>query len=231
MKRVFIVLMLCGVSMFSLNAQRVIIEESNVSDTLAPKSGPNYKHYLHPFISLGSNVLPGENGALTKPGLDDFSFGFRYKLRIAEPLAVGFDLAYNNTVFRMKQTGSKNTPDTLLYDAQRMEFHSARLGAYIRINYGRRGNSLGKYVDLGAYSEYNFAHTLFTKSTLTDGSVIRINRSKLDYYQPITYGLQARIGFNKIILYGNYRLSPIFFAPYNFTELSPLIVGIQFVLN
>ncbi len=215
----------------SVFGQEVIIEESNLNDTIIKKVGPNYKHYTHPFMSFGLNALPGETGAEVKPGLDYFDFGVRYKFRIAEPLAVGFDLAYSSTTFRLKQAGSKNTPDTALYDAQRLEFHSARLGAYFRINYGRRGNSLGKYIDLGAYGEYVFAHTLFTKITLADGSVARINRSKLNYYQPINYGLQARIGFNKIVLFANYRLSKVFFAPYNFTELPPLIAGVQFVLK
>ena len=211
--------------------QEIIINESNINDTLVKKVGPNYKHFTHPFMSFGMNAMLGESGAELKPGLDYFDFGVRYKYRIAEPLAVGFDLAYSSTTFRLKQTGSKNTPDTSLYDAQRMHFHSARLGVYFRINYGKRGNSLGKYVDLGAYGEYLFAHTLFTKITLADGSVARINRSKLKYYQPINYGLQARIGFNKLVLFANYRLSNAFFAPYNFTELPPLIAGVQFVLK
>lgn len=216
---------------FPMKGQEVIIEENNITDSLVKKIGPNYLHYTYPFMSFGTNAILGESGAELNPGLDYFDFGFRYKLRIAEPLAVGFDAAYSSTTFRLKQTGQKNTPDTALYDAQRMHFHSARLGVYFRINYGRRGNSLGKYVDFGAYGEYVFAHTLFTKITLADGSVARIDRSKLDYYQPLNYGLQARIGFNKIILFANYRLSNVFFAPYNFTELPPLIAGVQFVLK
>lgn len=215
---------------FALNvqAQVELLDEQHVQEQEKPKKGPNYRHYFHSFMSFGVNPLPGDEGAITEPGLDEFNFGVRYKFRIAEPLAIGLDLAYNANTFRMKQTGSKNTPDTALFDRQRMEFHAARLGGYIRVNYGKRGNSLGKYIDLGAYVDYIFAHTLFSKITLGDGSVARINRSKLDYYQPFNYGLQARIGFNKISLYGHYRLSPIFFAPYNFTELTPLSVGVQF---
>ena len=224
----FLSLLLCSFASFG---QRVVLRMSPAADTLEPSSGPNYKHYVHSFMSFGTSPLSGDVGGKTKPGLDHFSFGYRTKLRLAEHFAIGYDLAYSSESFNLKQELTKTSPDNGIYDSQRLIFHSIRGGLYMRFNAGRRGNSLGKYLDLGGFGEWVFGHTQFTKFKLSDNSVVRVRRSKLEYYQPFNYGLSARLGFNQFILFGNYRMSDIFFKPYGFVEMPRLMVGLQFVLG
>jgi hypothetical protein len=216
---------------FPVISQEIILDVETAVDTIEPRRGPNYKHYAHAFMGFGALTQTGSPGGLITPGLDQFHIGTRYKLKLNETFSTGWEWAYTSSSFKMKQTGSKITPDSFLYDKQRMIFYNGRIGGYVRINFGRRGNTLGKYLDLAAYGEYVFAHTLYTKITLADASVLRIRQSKLDYFQRFNYGVEARIGFGKVILYGNYRLSDMFYKPYGFVELPRLAAGIQFVLG
>ena len=213
-------------------AQEEILEMNPAVDTIEPVKGPNRKHFVHPFMSFGLCIDAGETGAQVKqPRVDQFSLGIRYKRRVAEHFAWGWDLAYNVNDFSLKQNLIKTTPDTFLYDRQRMIFYNAQVGLYVRINYGKRGNTLGKYIDLAGYGDAVIAHTLYTKYHLLDNSVVRSRRSGLGYFQRLNYGAQVRFGFNKIIVYGQYRLSDMFYKTENFAELPRIIAGIQFSLR
>jgi hypothetical protein len=216
----------------SVCAQEEILEMNPAVDTIEPVKGPNRKHYVHPFMSFGLCIDAGETGAqVRQPRVDQFSFGFRYKRRLAEHFAWGWDLAYNVTDFALKQDLIKTTPDSFIYDSQRMLFYNAQAGLYIRLNIGKRGNTLGKYIDLAGYGDAVFAHTLYTKYHLLDNSVVRSRRSGLGYFQRLNYGAQVRFGFKKVIFYGQYRLSDMFYKPENFAELPRIIAGIQFSLR
>jgi len=229
--RILFSILIASIAVFNVQAQDVILDVETAVDTIEPKKGPNYKRYAHLFMGFGVNAQLGEKGGLITPGLDQFQLGTRYKYKFNETFSAGWEWAYASSSFNMKQTSSKFTPDTFLHDRQRLIFYNLRLGAYLRINFGRRGNTLGKYLDLAGYGDYVFAHTLFTKITLADESVLRIRRSQLDYFQRINYGVEARIGVGKIIVFGNYRLSNLFYKPYGFVELPRLNAGIQFVLG
>jgi hypothetical protein len=226
---IFACLFVLSMSVF---AQEEILEMNPAVDTIEPVKGPNRKHFVHPFMSFGLCIDAGETGAqVRQPRLDQFGFGFRYKRRLAEHFAWGWDLAYNVNDFALKQDLIKTTPDSFIYDSQRMLFYNAQGGVYIRLNFGKRGNTLGKYLDLAGYGDAVFAHTLYTKYHLLDNSIVRSRRSGLGYFQRLNYGAQVRFGFKKVIFYGQYRLSDMFYKPEKFAELPRIIAGIQFSLR
>lgn len=226
---IFACLLVLSMSVF---AQEEILEMNPAVDTIEPVKGPNRKHFVHPFMSFGMCVDAGETGAQVKqPRIDQYSFGIRYKRRLAEHFAWGWDLAYNVNDFSLKQDVTKTTPDPISYDRQRMIFYNAQVGLYVRINYGKRGNTLGKYIDLAGYGDAVIAHTLYTKYHLLDNSVVRSRRSGLGYFQRLNYGAQVRFGFKKVIIYGQYRISDMFYKPENLAELPRIIAGIQFSLR
>ncbi|MEI6407772.1 MAG: hypothetical protein WCR52_00180 [Bacteroidota bacterium] len=232
MKKLFYSITLLIGSLNQLSAQDVVFKMDPAVDTTEDKSGPNLKNYWHPYISFGMCIDPGSAGATVKqPHLDQFSFGFRYKNRLAEHLAVGLDISYNVNDYSLKQNASKTLPDTVQYKKQGMIFYNAQVGAYIRFNFGKRGNTLGNYLDLGAYGDYVVSHVQFTKFNLPDGSIVRARRTQLDYYQKINYGLLARIGFKKLVIYGQYRLSDMFYPSLKMAELPRIQAGIQFILR
>lgn len=217
---------------FSLQAQTEMLSEEIAIDSSIAKRGPNRKHHTHSYMSFGAAIDAGSAGTkVVQPRVDFFNVGVRYKRRLAEHFAVGFDVAYGIEDYRLKQEAGKKTPDTLLNNRERLIFNSFAGGLYMRFNFGRRGNQLGKYVDLGGYGNIVFAHTHFIKNKLADGSVIRSRISRKDYYQLFNYGLTARVGINKFVLFGQYRLSNMFYGDKNLPELPRILAGVQFVLS
>jgi len=222
----------------AINAQDVVFERKNASDTVRPSTGPNRRHYVYPFITAGFIAQPGFDGAKVKMGhLGQWGVGFRYKYKLSRTFALGFDLSYSVSDYELKKDASKAVPDTILYDEQRLIFNNFELGVYFRINFGRRGNILGKYLDLGAYADAVARHTYFTRLTLPEngsalgGSVVKSRSTESNYYQKLNYGIQARIGVNRWAIYGQYRLSDMFYSSYNFQELPRLTLGLQLVLR
>lgn len=218
--------------LLSAPAQNVILEKDPAIDSLVPSRGPNRKNYVHPYMSFGFTTDPGEAGARSRQGtFGHFQFGVRYKRRLSQTFAVGYEFAYDVNDLSQKQEAGKVAPDTFQYKRERLIFYNGLFSPYLRINFSRRGNQLGKYVDLAAYGAYTFAHVLFQKSDLPDGRVIRSRTTGLTYFQRWNYGATVRIGINKFVLYGHYRLSDLFYSNWNFPEPSRLQVGIQFVLK
>jgi hypothetical protein len=225
-----IILLVC---IYELRAQEVVFERDPAIDSIIPKWGANRKHFFHSYMGVGMAADPGEKGAkISQPHFfDEFRFGLRYKRRLTELLATGADLNYNWLNYKIRQNGEKVLPDTIRYQVQRMIFNQARLGAYIRINYGRRGNSLGNYFDLAAYGDFVISHILFTKFKNPDQSITRSRTNRLDYFNRLGYGAQFRAGFNNWVIYAQYRLSDIFYPSKNLPELPRITAGIEWNLR
>lgn len=229
MKKIVYLLVLSLTAGSWLRGQDVVVEKDPAVDTLIPRWGPNYRHYIHFFLGIGAAVDPGSTGATIRQPhfVDDFQFGLRYKLKLANFLAVGTELAYSFNNFVLKQDSSKTLPVSTLFDRQRMTFHNAQLGLYLRINYGKRGNSLGNYIDLGAYGEYVIRHVFITRMKNADNTITRSKTRGMDYYNPLNYGGMLRIGFGKWAFYGQYRVSDLFYPSKNLPELPRITAGIQ----
>ena len=229
--RVFILALLCHWPVVGIWAQEVLVSEPVAIDSSVARYGPNRRHYGHFFVNFGSSIDAGDAGArIVQPRFDQFSFGYRYKLKLFQHLALGADIALTNFDYRLKQQEGKILPSSDLHDKERMLFSMVNGGAFIRINVGRRGNQLGNYLDLGAYGGLTFSHTHFTKDKMPDGTTVRIRRNRLDYYQLFNYGAAARIGYKRIALFGRYRFSDMFYANKNYPELPRIIAGIEFVM-
>jgi len=215
----------------SIHGQEVLVNEDPAADTSLTENGPNRKHYFHSFVGFGIAADRGDKGAgVVFPHLDQLVLGLRYKRRLSNYFAVGYDLTYSVLKYKLKQDSSKTVPDTALHLKQRMNFQNLQAGIYFRINFDKRGNRLGNYIDAGAYLDAVISYTDFIKFRMPDESVIKQRRNNLSYFQRFNYGCVVRIGINKVIVFGQYRISDMFYHSYNFAELPRLTVGVQFVL-
>lgn len=209
-------------------AQNVVMHQT-VDDTIIPKHGPNLKNFTHYYIgygfiagqpeATGSDINYGKSG--------NFIFGIRYKLKVCKFYAIGYDISFNTYSFNLKQDSSKITPNKIQHDKEVLNISNIGLGLYNRFNYGRRGNQIGKFVDLGAYGDLKIGGTNFTRDKMDNGNIIKTTISKLNYLEPLNYGVFGRIGFNRYVLYGSYRLSDIFESSYIYPELPRLTIGLQ----
>lgn len=230
-QRIFFLLALLVAS--AANAQHPLIEVDVASDTLRGNYGQNKLHYVHFNSGLGfvASEPEGDSLALTY-GMSYQAFsGFRYKLRLTNWLATGLDLNYVNTRYRIAQDSAKNVPSTHLYDRESLVRHAVNGGVYVRFNVGKRGNVIGKYLDLAGFGSYSFAHrhrTLqrFDEPNADGAKVSRAVNRNLSYVNRVNYGVKARLGMHGFAVYASYRLSDVLNGA-RYGELPRLMVGIE----
>jgi len=234
MKKLLLLTLL--ISLFiAANTQTVILEEDVPHETELPKWGKNYKHYGYLYFSWGLFADPSEEGADIKYGRSgDWSFGYRYKYKVCDYYALGADLNFSFAYYNMKDSEDKILPDNILHEKEVFYLYRIKGEVFQRINFDRRGNSLGKYLDLGAFAGYKIASMHFT-SDEPDEQQYEINdvtERRLKYFEDISYGVKARIGYKTFALFGEYRLSDLMkktkYQSEKYPELPRFVIGIDF---
>ncbi|MDX5345707.1 MAG: hypothetical protein LPJ89_11320 [Hymenobacteraceae bacterium] len=196
----------------SVQAQDVVLAQDVNRDTIPSSVGPNRKHYIHFYTGLGVMAGPTDGVNINTFQSRDFQLGYRYKLRLAQWYGLGFEFGYNSQVFNIKQQSGKVLPDTLMHKKEQLTFYNIQGGVYQRFNFGKRGNRLGTYIDLGAYGTWAFDAAHKYKDEIPDGTKfkeVKVKEKDLQYINKLNYGVTARFGRNRFVVYGTYRLSDL----------------------
>ncbi|MCK4920135.1 MAG: hypothetical protein KAS71_03760 [Bacteroidales bacterium] len=222
-------------------AQDVILEK-DVDEQFKGTKGPNMRHFKHLYLGAGTVLdYDEETGASINPLTSaQFIIGYRYKLKLLSFYALGFDLNFkmNRYMFDGDDENPLDLSNPLLI-VENEEKHSLTnngpgLELYQRINIGKRGNTLGKYLDIGVQGQWNMTdveeYILVNEADPYFGKSRIINR-KLTFIEPVSYGLSARIGINKFAIQGYYRLSDYFRSEFSMSELPRLTIALQFALH
>ena len=145
--------------------------------------------------------------------------------------AIGVDISYCKTTFRLKWKPIKILPNDSLHDKEKLTFHNLSLGLYNRFNFGKRGNYIGNFLDLGAKVDLPFYVVHFTKDKIdvatNNGRIVKTRTTALTYINPIYYNAFFRFGINKYVITGSYRLSDLFKGNNKYTELPVMTLGIE----
>lgn len=231
--RILIIACFIGAST-GVNSQSLLMFQDVNKDTLKSPKGPNMKKFTHFYMSYGLVLGPSDaSGADVQKGpSSNFVFGYRYKRRLSNTFAVGWDLSYSTTSYRLIQDTLKVFPNPVNHDREVLFTNAFQLQLYARINFGKRGNYIGNFIDLGGYGQWDFSYRHYFQDDLTlpnlyEAEQVQVNNRKLAYTNPFNYGLIVRAGSNRFIVYGAYRLSDMFQASYNYPELSRITAGIQ----
>jgi hypothetical protein len=188
--------------------------------------GPNLRHYGHFFVGIG--MLPefdgtGQHNSWTSSSA---KFGYRYKLKVFNFYALGLEAFTQRLTYRIKSDNFIINPNsygdnTIDWDNQLNRFLTVGGSAYQRINFDRRGNFLGKYLDVGISANYIYGSRNVFSYQPNDGtaSKVKVKEKGLTSLEETYWGLFGRIGFNKFAFTFNYRMSPMFeiaevFEPY-----------------
>jgi len=220
-------------------AQDVVLEK-DVDEQYMEKKGPNMRYYGHFYEGIGT-VAPYNNlkGATAESHRSsEFIFGYRYKIKLLSFYAIGLDVSNRWLRYGIKSEGvpgaaelaSNPLSEAGLVDKLSMSLSSLGAEAYNRINIGKRGNVLGNFIDIGIKGEWIYGSRLILKSNAAEGDYFtktREVRKKLDFIEQFSTLVTARIGINKIGIYGYYRLSDLIETEYTTPELPPLTVGLQ----
>lgn len=246
MNRIFFSLLIIFIS-GTLFSQEVILD-MDVEEQYKGTKGPNMRHYGHFYLGGGMvadfDEEPGTAIKWWRSG--QFLVGYRYKLKLLSFYAIGLDFNFKSTQYFFD--GIEENPfdelNPLTYNLERDRHYlmnnALSLEFYNRINIGKRGNTLGKYLDTGIWGQWNFEDVDNILIKTDDDNVptqrTRIKNRRLTYVEPFSYGVTARIGLNKFLVYGIYRLSDHFKDvisadnPVAIPELPRLSLGFQIAL-
>jgi hypothetical protein len=217
--------------------QNLLLGRTVERDTVTPDNGPNRKNYAHMFFAEGLilGATEGDGADIIQGNSNNLDFGIRYKRKIGGVYAVGFEVSFSRRNFRLKQDSSKIFPTSILHDKEKLQYNVLKVGVFQRFNFDKnRGNFMGKYLDLGGYGELLISgrHVTVDKpdiASIAGASRVRNVNSTLVYANLFNYGVRARIGSNKISLYGDYRLSDMFDSDVAnlYPELPRLMIGLE----
>jgi len=206
-----------------LFGQTVILNEKPLKyDLLSPSVGPNFRHFNHLYMSYNFIVPTGNNNEIETNFAKSYIFnlGWRYKFKITEFLAIGTALNFYNVTYNLTQNEKKMIPNNIQHTKEKMKFNSLGTEFFIRINYWRRGNVVGKFIDIASYINYALTvkHLYQDPQTNTNApyfaGVVDVTLSDLTYVERLNYGLRVRLGFNRWVLTSSYRLSNLLTESY-----------------
>ena len=162
MKKYTYIFNLLIIMMISLgiSAQETILDE-NTYDYKDPNLfGQNRPFYLHYYLGYGL-ITPYQQDIRNEIIFGksfEFELGLRFKYRFTNWLSIGTSMSYDIMNYRINQNAENIFPNNNYYiDEAKEKFisQSFSLLPYLRINIGRRGNKIGKYMDIGYFFNWS----------------------------------------------------------------------------
>ncbi|MFO7978899.1 MAG: hypothetical protein R6U64_09580 [Bacteroidales bacterium] len=211
-----------------LQAQEVVIAEDLRGDTLVAEFGMNRKHYLHSFLGahFSSGTADDPRGDVSMGNSWTLEYGFRYKRRFSQVFSGGLETSLKRASYHPDQFLLPDLAEEYTYKREKFVFLSLGMAAYQRINYGKRGNYIGRFVDVGLYGDLHYNLRQIIRYSGTDDH-LRLRRSRMDIHHLFEYGVLARVGFNNFVIKGTYRLSEIFTAQSGLAEFPRFKLGLE----
>jgi len=225
-----------------LHAQNVTMVSRDI-DTLnkKPAVGPNRAFYAQELFQLGAIVGPQEYGYPANPWSASFSYGFRMKAKLCSWNAFTFDFGYHLDRFSMNQKQVKLPPfDPARHKRQTLSANSLYFSFCDRVNIGRRGDVLGRWIDFGGYGEWIFRATDFYVDQHYDSNSpsgynfkTKTRIARLPYIDKFDYGFTVRFGGEMFALFADYRMSDLIKASAtpNGHDLPRLAIGIDLAVG
>lgn len=233
------ILIVSGVVLCSqLPAQRVVVEEIPDTTGIIPSYGKNRSIYVHELIKIGVFAPPYDDGLQLNFWNSSVSAEVRTKAKICSWNALVLDIGYRCDRFSI----AKNATQVIPYFGQsikreRVSMHNISFALCDRINFGRRGNILGIYLDYGFYGDYLFRASHLQVQEYYDSNssgaqhvLIRSKETRLSYINQLNYGLTARFGWEWGSFYGMYRMTDLILDPDPLThwpDFPKLVVGVE----
>ena len=233
--RLLVYFLLLGVGLLGPGsglAQRVLLQSTVAQDNTYERFGPNRAFFAHLYLGYLPVVGPAtRTGAKLRYGSSaEFMVGVRTKLRLSEPLSMGFDLRFVRLTYDLAQTPGKALPTPALHHRESLGLSQVQLEGFVRLNVGPRGNVIGRYLDLTGWGGWAFstAHR-YEDRPATGPRKIQVVEKDLPYLRRWPYGVGARLGSSRYAAVARYRLSNTFTpaARALYPELPRWTVGVE----
>ncbi|KUG07673.1 hypothetical protein [Solirubrum puertoriconensis] len=214
-------------------AQRQLLSTDVAADTVRQRYGPNRQLFRHLYVGYALVLgQPERSGAELRSGASaELTLGLRQKHRLAEHLALGFDVRYARLQYSLAQNDAKVLPTPAQHYRESLVLQRADLEAWLRLNVGRRGNIVGRYFDVGGWGGRVIGTAHRTEDKPNSGAARRVNvvEHGLPYLQKWSYGLVGRVGANRYAAVVRYRLADTFRGERAalYPELPPWQLGLE----
>ena len=224
-------LLLSWLALPAAQAQQVLVQGNVADDTVKTRFGPNRRYFGHLYFGYGLVAGPAGQGAALRygPRSAEVRGGGRLKFRLNPTLALNLDLGYAYLRYNLAQNDQKAVPSPALHKNESLSLHQVTSEVSLRLNYGRRGNAVGRYVDLlmGGNWAAATSHTTEDEPMPGIGSVETTERG-LPYLRRWAGSVGGRAGIDRYALAARYRLSPAFGAGYSaWPELPRWVCGLE----
>ena len=222
---------LSGLALPAAQAQQVLVQANVADDTVRTTFGPNRRYFGHLWLGYGLMTGPAGRGAGLRYGApsSELRGGGRLKVRLSQAVAANLDLGYAYQRFDLAQNGLKTVPTPALHRRESLARHLLTAELSLRLNAGRRGNAVGRYLDLLAGGGWVAATAHTTADDPAPGvGAVETTESGLPYLRRWSGGVGARLGVDRYALAARYRLSSAFGAGYaTWPELPRWVVGVE----
>ena len=190
------------------HAQQVLLQTDVASDTIPARTGPNRRYFGHFYVGYALALGAGELGVKNGLGSSELQLGGRLKRRLGPYLAFNADLRYAYLRYTLADDYPRPAPFAGPHDTETLSYHQLQGEASLRLNPGRRrGNVVGRYLDLLAYGGPALAAIYATSDPAPSGGRVEVIAHQPSYLARWQGGVGARLGSNALALVGRYRLS------------------------
>lgn len=194
-------------------AQQVLVRANVADDTVRTAFGPNRRYFGHFCLGYGLVAGPAGTGAAVRFGASSAELrgGGRFKVRLSQAVAVNLDLGYGYLRYELAQNDQKRIPAPAQHRREGLGLHQLYSEVSLRLNAGRRGNAVGRYLDVLAGGSWAAATRHVTEDTPAPG-IGRVETTEygLPYLRRWTGIAGVRLGIDRYALAARYRLSPAF---------------------
>ena len=221
-----------------MRSQRIFwrIEQSHTVATDQPRErGVNARFNLSPYFSLGFPVPTGGRistnmGDIVKGGSSvSFVAGIRYKHNFCKWYSLGGNLELGGTWYRLKYPAF---PSKVIHTEQLWPFYELSMGhltaeIYQRFRLAAGGLfGYGVFFDTGIYGRWNFG----CRQTIGDKGIRVRERDEQHVVNRLEWGVRARLGYDIVSVYVQYRISRLIAPPVESIDCPHLEVGAQLTL-
>jgi hypothetical protein len=229
--RLGLLLVLGGAALPAAHAQQVLVQANVADDTVKTTFGPNRRYFGHLYVGYGLLAGPAGSGAGLRYGLRSAELrgGGRLKFRLSQALAFNLDAGYAYLRYDLAQNDQKIVPTPAPHRRENLGLHQLYSEISLRLNAGRRGNSVGSYLDLLAGGTWAAATSHTTEDDPAPGiGSVETTEHGLSYLRRWTGGVGARLGFDRYALTARHRLTPAFSPSFaNAPELPRWLLGVE----
>lgn len=226
MKKISIVLTLLTSLSFASVAQSTMMEQDVNQDTIIEKRGPNRLYFTSSYISAGS--ILGKSTADSSIDMAngkswEFKYGISFKIRANNFYSVVLNTDYSRQSFFYEPENKKIRYDKLI-------LNNYGIGVMNRFNFGKRGNRVGNYLEIGASGQYAFMtrKKILTENDSTDYKNLKVSFSAPNFVNRLNYYGDVRLGFGHYVVFGRYLLSDILNDKAKGAQLPALTVGFMY---